>query len=467
MSTTPDFNVALKSRRIQYYWKTGRCVSSGPSGPDKHFDEELSRILSEAVPREIQPKMGTPLRKVAATRALHALMAWLRDNPWKPTTLFELRVAVRKYNLRPGTVFPQPSPVRLMSEPSEVAAWRGRPSGGVPAGAAAPRGYSPVVPARLLADERVSQGLDPFLAPKRSERVRFPATLLKEHTKRRNPGLPRFDPSEWHLSGRLLGVYLNAVKRGYLGGPSRWIRAGRTPRKCSEWHPRISVFDRNPLLYVVWPHKQADAWLSTRQCRAIHQSKIDVPIRTRPYSVVEGRRNRSRTGPERALPSLVPALRFPSSPTISEWWRFVLGTGKPYPGRNGRVRDFVSTWPCWTRGTLGANRSLVRQFIIGIRDDIVVPRKILPWFRRMRGFLIPSPRLPAKLVGFLLSTWRADQSSVCTRFGHWSFSEALKVLHDVPRTKEESELCSQILRPRGTRRARARRKRRKTRPVVD
>jgi len=223
------------------------------------------------------------------------------------------------------------------------------------------------------------------------------------------------------LQGSLVKKFLKAKYRGYLGSPSHWLRNSRTARETPGWSKSLSLWRMNPLLS--WQCLDSAARGDQPQVDAAKRSHFSVHVRG--YSKSNHTDNVALS--KRLARSSWPKQRYPSSPTLIEWERRRV-QGQPLE---------TSRWSC-PGGTRVSPKQLlqngallvkvVRNLVIGIRSDEVVPRKFLRYFGYRWNFLIlTTPLPPLPLCRFLVGVWMRRRTSVWLKYDT-SFRNILKEL---------------------------------------
>jgi hypothetical protein len=213
------------------------------------------------------------------------------------------------------------------------------------------------------------------------------------------------------LTGRLASVFANARRRGYNGTPNQWLRRGRTPRKCPEWCKSITVFDSNPLLcYRSWTGRVPWGAITPHQNQLVKSSGL--PILRRRRNNILAKWNIANTRPDRS------EIREPfSSPTLFEFVRQASTVGfspirRDLPVPTAQVDPSKVT-------------SISANYIIGIRNDVTVPAKLLKEFKHHHsGFLIPI-WYSVPVSSFLMREWRRNPSNLWLKYGFWGARETL------------------------------------------
>jgi hypothetical protein len=206
------------------------------------------------------------------------------------------------------------------------------------------------------------------------------------------------------LKGRLVGKYLKALHRGYLGSPNHWLKRGRTARACSGWSKDLNVFRPNPLLCWEWPtHKRDSCFVN------------DLPT-VKFYCRGKTSQQYGRNGSRLLLSKTNwPAAKIPSYPTFFEFGVALASGVSPEtdafdPSGTYRIdrREFWSKRP-------GRRTRVAHHMIYGIRAIHGVPGKFRRYFGYRWGFLILTGRPPPPLADWLLKVWRTRPRSLWLR----------------------------------------------------
>lgn len=284
----------------------------------------------------------------------------------------------------------------------------------------------------------------------------YPATKSTRRSERakRKPfwsrPVRRQDPHDLiSLEGPLSGHYLNAVSRGYLGGPSQWLRSkyGRQALRCLSskgmYNPKstISVYDRgSPLHWRLSPNGPQYTGAGVDGFRRRHNCIIvdDTMIQRQSRGVLPLPLSEWPCGSQGRL--------WPSYLTFNECWVRVL-EGKPVnrvgpdpPStqyRMGKPMSYISVTTRQVQRNAALAKRFLLQYFIGIRADREIPEKFLVYFKYRWGFLILTRphNIPVGLVRLLLSYWITHKRSMLLR-------ESVSYRKALYRTKSQSVIAS-------------------------
>jgi hypothetical protein len=232
------------------------------------------------------------------------------------------------------------------------------------------------------------------------------ASLIEDAPKRRVRRNPRELVSD--LQGRLVGKYLQALYRGYIGSPNHWLRTARTARHSPGWSRVLSVYNWNQLL--CWRISNREAILY----RVNDTGRVKFYTPGIPRSCRSATSNRVRL----AEKSLFRRERLPTYPTLIEWGHAFWDPVKHRePEEPDRSQPMTRTNPreLWLNQPQLRKR-IAQHMIYAVRDDQDVPKKVLRYMRYRWGWFIPnSARYPQIVADWLLRQWKARPRSLWLR----------------------------------------------------
>jgi len=222
------------------------------------------------------------------------------------------------------------------------------------------------------------------------------------------------------LRGPLARTFRRAVERGYQGTPRRWLRSPVAVREITKLQQKGFTFHSTEFS-VVSP--SSPLFFAVNGSSGIeHHSRTSgfrgETIRRKATNFVVLRRQSSSVARLKRSQWPNSGHGWPTYPTLNESWASVV-TGKfPLHLQKG----FSST----TRLTKIRPTKLVKPgtmeralsyYVIGIRADIEVPRKLLGYFKYRWGFLILKRHghYNRTLCKFLAKVWKSDHTGMFLR----------------------------------------------------
>jgi len=222
------------------------------------------------------------------------------------------------------------------------------------------------------------------------------------------------------LRGPLARTFRRAVERGYQGTPSRWLKSPAAVREITKLQQKGFTFHSTEFS-VVSP--SSPLFFAVNGSSGIeHHSLVagfrNETIRRKATNFVVLRRQSSSVARLKRSQWPNSGHGWPTYPTLNESWASVV-TGKlPLHLQKGfssttrltKIRPTKQVKP-------GTMERALSYYVIGIRADIEVPRKLLGYFKYRWGFLILKRHggFNRTLCKFLAKVWKSDHTGMFLR----------------------------------------------------
>jgi len=222
------------------------------------------------------------------------------------------------------------------------------------------------------------------------------------------------------LRGPLARTFRRAVERGYQGTPSRWLRSPAAAREILKLQQKGFTFHSTDLS-VIQPN--SPLFYAVNGCSGIEHHSFSFGFRRETI-----RRKYVNFTVLRCQAASVPRLKrhewplcghaWPTYPTLNESWAAMV-TGKfPLHLNKAAASDTILRPKRPTKQVKpGTAERALSYYVIGIRADIEVPRKLLGYFKYRWGFLILKRHCDfnRNLTEFLSRLWKSDHTGMFLR----------------------------------------------------